>query len=320
MLYIEPNAGPAPIVQVIQAARHSVDLNVYYLSSRPILSALEAARQRGVQVRVILDGKPYGMKPRQVSHEFRAAEALGLQVRPAPSRFEATGGRYVYDHAKYVCNRRECAIGTANFDYSAFHYNREYIQVTSKPGQVAAARAVFAADWNNRAAGPAVRSALVLSPGATTQMVTIIDQGTPVDIESEELGNDSRILQAIARLGRQARVLLPASLSAADRRNVQWLRAQGVQVRLLSKRPIYLHAKMIVGLHSAFIGSENFSVSSLERNREMGLEIRNNNTLERLRHQFNQDWHAAAVSTPAYKTSTAGMVRNWYHRWKGSSS
>ncbi|MFA5732325.1 MAG: phospholipase D-like domain-containing protein [Acidithiobacillus sp.] len=55
MLYIEPHAGPAPMVQVITDARHTVDLNVYYLSSKPILSALRRAHARGVNVRVILD-------------------------------------------------------------------------------------------------------------------------------------------------------------------------------------------------------------------------------------------------------------------------
>ena len=35
MLYIEPHAGLAPIVQVITDARHMVDLNVYCLSIYP---------------------------------------------------------------------------------------------------------------------------------------------------------------------------------------------------------------------------------------------------------------------------------------------
>jgi phosphatidylserine/phosphatidylglycerophosphate/cardiolipin synthase-like enzyme len=43
------------MVQVITDARHTVDLNVYYLSSKPILSALRRAHARGVNVRVILD-------------------------------------------------------------------------------------------------------------------------------------------------------------------------------------------------------------------------------------------------------------------------
>lgn len=32
MLYIQPGAGDAPVVQVIQQAQHSINLNVYYLA------------------------------------------------------------------------------------------------------------------------------------------------------------------------------------------------------------------------------------------------------------------------------------------------
>ncbi len=59
-LYIEPIAGPTPIIQVIQSARHEISAGVYYLADRPILKALEAAHARGVNVRVIIEGKPTG--------------------------------------------------------------------------------------------------------------------------------------------------------------------------------------------------------------------------------------------------------------------
>nr|WP_226827518.1 phospholipase D-like domain-containing protein [Igneacidithiobacillus copahuensis] len=288
-MYIEPNAGSAPIVQVIDQTRHSVDLNVYYLSSRPIMAALKAARARGVNVRVILDGKPYGMKPWQVRKEFHAVAALGAEVHQAPARFE---DRYVYDHAKYVCNGHECEIGTANFDWSAFHRNREYLFVTRNPAVVTAARAVFHVDWTGQHAGTGPRRALVLSPGSERVIASVIDQPGPVDIESEEMGDDRTILNAIAAKGRMARVILPASISEQDKRNVAWLESHGVQVRLMPKRPIYMHAKMIVGGKDAFIGSENFSESSLNRNREMGLLL-NGSDIAKLQAQFDRDWSRA---------------------------
>ncbi|MBN6739619.1 GTP-binding protein [Acidithiobacillus sp. MC6.1] len=289
MLYIEPNAGPAPIVQVIQAARHSVDLNVYYLSSRPIMAALKAARSRGVNVRVILDARPYGMKPWQIRKEFHAAAALGVQVYQAPARFEA---RYVYDHAKYVCNGHECEIGTSNYDWSAFHHNREYLYVTKNPAVVTAARTVFDADWTNTRAGPGPRRVLVLSPGSEPAIAAVISQPGPVDIESEEMGNDRAILNAIAAKGRLARVILPASISGQDKRNVAWLERHGVQVRLMPRKHIYMHAKAIVGGQEAFVGSENFSGASLNRNREIGLLL-NGADIGKLESQFNRDWSQA---------------------------
>lgn len=87
MLYIEPHAGPAPMVQVITDARHMVDFNVYYLSSKPILSALRRAHAHGVNVRVILDRLPYGIKPWMVRKEARAVRETGAALHWAPSRF-----------------------------------------------------------------------------------------------------------------------------------------------------------------------------------------------------------------------------------------
>ena len=110
MLFTEPYAGPTPIVQVIASARREISLNVYYLSSWPILNALRAAHTRGVAVRVILDKHPYGMKSWMIQKEVRAVQATGAALQWAPPRFEAAPGRYVFDHAKYVCDTHEWAL------------------------------------------------------------------------------------------------------------------------------------------------------------------------------------------------------------------
>ncbi|MDD3760618.1 MAG: phospholipase D-like domain-containing protein [Acidithiobacillus sp.] len=290
MLYVEPQAGPAPILQVIDAAQHQVSVGVYYLSDRPILRALEKAKRRGVDVRVIIEGKPYGMKPWQVKKEERRIEGTGAQLHLAPYRFTSHGDRYAFYHAKYVCNGHECEIGTANLDWSAFHKNREYLYVTHNPSVVQAANAVFNADWNHRRAPDFAHRVLVLSPGTSAdQLLQVINQPGPIDIESEELGPYAPILDALAAKGANLRLILPSSINEEDQRDVAFLRAHGCQVRLLPVKPIYMHAKMIVGNSMAFIGSENFTQTSLEANREMGLLL-NGSNLGKLRAQFNADW------------------------------
>ena len=297
MLFTEPYAGPAPIVQVISSARREVSLNVYYLSSRPILNALRAAHARGVAVRVILDEHPYGMKPWMIQKEVRAVQATGAALHWAPPRFEAAPGRYVFDHAKYVCDTRECEIGTANFDWSAFHRNREYLDVTENQDIVRAANAVFAADWTNQRAPAWTHRVLVLSPGTSAgQMLAVIRQPGTVEIESEEMGNDREMLDAIAAKGAQAWVILPSSISGQDKRNVAFLMRHGVHVRLLPKKPIYMHAKAEISSHYAFVGSENYSVSSLQVNREVGLILNNSRDISMLQAQFARDWKAAGAA------------------------
>lgn len=287
-VYVEPMAGVSPVTAVINSARQSVDLNVYYLSSRPVLDALRSAVQRGVQVRVILDQKPYGIHNDLVIREANNVQATGAALHWAPMRFE----RRAFDHAKYVCSESSCEIGTANFDPSAFSRNREYLAVTQDPAVVANARAVFEADWNGHKAGDGPRRHLVLSPGAQPSLLWLIRQPGPVDIETEELGNARDILEALAQRGASVRLILPDSISAANRRNAQGLAQRGVQIRLMPRRIAYMHAKIILTPQAAFLGSQNFSDTSLERNREMGLLLAPGNA-GALRSQFEKDWQMA---------------------------
>ncbi|MBU2821896.1 GTP-binding protein, partial [Acidithiobacillus caldus] len=242
----------------------------------------------------IVEGKPYGMKPWQVRREERAIEATGAALHLAPYRFTSHADQYAFYHAKYVCNGHECEIGTANFDWNAFHRNREYQYVTSNPQVVRAVHAVFDADWDNRHAPAFAHQVLVLSPGTSaSQLLEVIRQPGPIDVESEELGPYRPILDALAAKGRDLRMILPASINSEDKRDVAFLRSHGCQVRLMPVKPVYLHAKMIVGNRLAFIGSENFTQTSLENNREMGLLL-NGGDIAKLQAQFDRDWARAS--------------------------
>jgi cardiolipin synthase len=300
MLYIEPNAGPAPIIQVINSAHHQLDVGVYYLSDRKIFRALSAAHRRGVNVRVIIEGKPYGMKPWQVRKEEKAIAATGATLHLAPYRFTSHGDQYAFYHAKFCANGYEAEIGTANFDWSGLGgRNREYLYTTHNPTVIQAVHAVFNADWANHRAPAFAHRVLGLSPGlhpargtSAAQLLQVIDQPGPIDVESEELGPYAPIRDALADKGKLARVILPSSINSEDQRDVAYLRSHGVQVRLMPKKPLYMHAKMIAGKALAFIGSENFTQTSLEDNREMGLLL-NGTDLRKLQAQFDRDWARA---------------------------
>ena len=70
----------------------------------------------------------------------------------------------------------------------------------------------------------------------------------------------------------------------------------GVQVRLTRKRPIYMHAEADISSSYTFVGSENYSTTSLEENREMGLILSNPKDISMLRAQFARDWKAAGAA------------------------
>ena len=290
-LYIEPHAGVGPVIAFIQQARGTLDINAYLATDRRIIQAIAQDVRRGIRVRILIDRRPYGGRPHG---EIARLRATGAQVRYAPARFTSHSAgnaqRYVFNHAKYMVSGSSFELGTANLTWSAFHKNREYLDIACQTAVAHALQDVFTADWHNRPAGTAPRQTLVLSPGATPALVAAIRQPGGICIESEELGKDRVILDALAAKGAQARILLPAKLNRHDRRIAQELAADGVRVRTLVAP--YPHAKLIAGPREAFLGSENFTWTSLNRNREVGILL-GNPAAARLDRQCLHDWSAA---------------------------
>ncbi len=280
MMYVEPQAGSGPVLQIIQAARTSLDVNAYYFSSRPLLRALGSAHRRGVLVRVILEPRPYGFSASRIAREYQLLRATGATVTWA--------SQPGLDHAKYICNRSSCEIGTANYDWSAFHRNREYLYVTANPSLVHATRNLFEADWQGSRVVTSP-SPLLVAPVATPALIAILAQPGPLDVEMEEVGDYPAVLRVLEAKGAQVRLLVPPPTTWTARRSLGALAQAGVQVRLLGPRPVYLHAKMILGEQVGFIGSQNLSRSSLTRNRELGVRLTGPDLIP-LRRQFAADW------------------------------
>ena len=59
-LFVEPEAGEAPVLEALNGAQKSICLKVYLLTNPHIIEALKGAVQRGVSVRMILELNPYG--------------------------------------------------------------------------------------------------------------------------------------------------------------------------------------------------------------------------------------------------------------------
>jgi cardiolipin synthase len=94
-LVVEPNDGVAPLVSLINSARHTIDGEVYLASSKPVLGALEVAAARHVTVRINLEQHPYGTGSAAPQLVYRTLAAHGVQMR-------WTSSSYRFTHAKYL--------------------------------------------------------------------------------------------------------------------------------------------------------------------------------------------------------------------------
>ena len=105
---------------------------------------------------------------------------------------------------------------------------------------------------------------------------------------------DPEIMDALKRAaGRGVRVRLVMSGREGDdnAKERTALAAAGVQVHLVNR--VYIHAKMLlVDGERAYIGSQNFTATSLDQNRELGLVLDDPVALARLARNFDNDFAA----------------------------
>lgn len=287
-LAIEPHGGTRWLTRPIRAAQHTIDLTMYLLTYHTIIHDLEYAHARGVRVRVILEPHPFGADtsgPGTNQSAYDQLDAAGIPVRWASSRYALT-------HEKsMVIDGTTAYILTLNFTSSAFSKNREFGIVDTSQSDVAATEAIFNADWAGK---PYVDhdANLFLSPvDSRTKLLALIGRARhSVDVYAEEV-QDTGIeaaLTAAAKRGARVRLISNAG-DASNARGIARLKAGGIAVHLVTAP--YIHAKLVlVDSTWAFVGSENISAASLDRNRELGVLIRDQDALSRLAATFNGDW------------------------------
>jgi len=279
-LVIQPGGGRAFLLDALAGAEKSVRVVAYALTDDAIEDALVATAARGIDVRAILPGD------NAVNAEARAKLArAGIPLTDGNPAFALT-------HEKAVVVDDDTAfVLTQNLSWSGFEINREFdAMIRGEPARDVAA--IFDADWTG--ATFAEPTDLVVSPtNSRARLVTLIDAAqASIDVAMEVLTDDAMMDHLIARAqsGVAVRVLLedPAAISgnAATGRALQ---QAGVQVRWLPSPD--LHAKAVVtDGRFAYIGSVNFTWSSLGHNRELGLVTADEEAVARIAATFDGDF------------------------------
>ena len=284
-LVVEPGDAMHVVHTAFAGAKHSIDLEMYEFTDSSLERQLATDAANGVKVSVILDSD-YERGRNQPTASYLAAHHV--HVTWAPSS--------VIYHAKFaVIDGRELLVGSGNFTAQYYATTRDYWVVDTQGADVAAATSVFGADLDGRTSFVATGQDLLFSPGSTNALVSLIDSATStLQVQNEEMDSYAieDALEAAARRGVDVTVVMTYSSQWSTAFNE--LKAAGVHVRVdHGETPVYIHAKAICAdcgtAHPrAFVGSENFSTSSLSYNRELGIVTSN-----------------PAVATPLERTMSA---------------
>jgi cardiolipin synthase A/B len=300
-LFEQPDAHLSPVLHLIRNARKSLRLEVYLLTESSIVDELKSARSRGVDVRVLLEQHPYGAG-RYAQLGYSKLQAAGVPVR------WANEGAFTYTHEKSMeIDGTTAGIFTFNFSSSGFLHNREFGLIEQSSADAKAIGTIFDADWNRRA--PHIEAPdLVVSPYNSRRVFTaLIDSAhRTLDLYAEEVADssiESHLANAVKR-GVRVRLIVPSASPGVDA-----LRSVGVKVKL--QPTPYVHAKIIAtDGHRFYLGSENISATSLDKNREMGITLDNSTLAGFLEATFAADWSrsssARSRSTPPPTSTRTG--------------
>jgi len=286
--FVGPSGLQPRLTALIDGATQTLDIHMYLWTVRALADRVVAARQRGVAVRVILDPDSPG----------NDAVRPTLMNGNVPTRNATT--LYSFSHAKYmVIDGDRAVIMSMNFNVDAMSMERNYGMVDRDPKDVADLEKVFTMDWAAAGGEPAqpadlACTRLIVSPNnAKARLVELIDNATTtLEVQVMYLSEDTvrMAIGAAKARGVEVRVLLSERTDEA----IPYLRGLAIPVKFSSG--YFLHAKLIVADGVAFVGSENMSLTSLTKNREIGALVFEPAAAAVIKTQFETDWAGAATN------------------------
>jgi cardiolipin synthase len=291
-LMVLPDDSSTPIVSAIHRAKRSIRIKMFVFSDPALLKATIAAKRRGVKVRVMLNpARRSGERDNDATR--RALLRAGIAVKDANPAFALT-------HEKsMVVDEKSAFVKSLNWTTKNLTETRDYAVITERKREIAEIADGFEADWHRQSFSPRRQSHLIWCPGlGRDRICDFIDAARHKLFIQNERYQDTVIIERLVRAQRRGvKVHLMARPVHSLQRTklvegvggLRILDDLGVKVHKL--KHLKLHGKMLLadGV-AAIVGSINFAPGSLDNRRELAIEVRDDNIVERLYKTAQHDW------------------------------
>ena len=296
------------ILRFIRDTKSTLEIEMYTMTSSNIGSVITSLLDRGVSVRILLEGSPVGGIP-----ELEKVLVQSIYEHGGRIFFMVNGNgrynRYTFVHTKFIVRDGESVmILTENMDlsslspcgnrgYGVIIHSRKiakYIEgvfqddiktvqdIVEYRGEYSNLSANIAGDieYRRNMFSPLNISAnltLVLSPDyAYSLLRNFVDENRRIDVEALYLkGYPLSLIYPKA-----SRILVEHPLKGYD------MKKFNADAKYLK----HLHAKLLIGDRSVFVGSMNFGNNSLWKNRELSVIIEDPHAVKFFRKVFDYDW------------------------------
>jgi cardiolipin synthase len=286
-----PDDTSKDIVDAINNARQSIRVKMFVFSAPELIVAIIAAKKRGIHVQVMLN--PSRRSGEEDNIDTRdTLLAAGVDVMDSNPAFILT-------HEKsMVVDETTAFVKSLNWTTKNLTETRDYAIVTDHQREVREIVACFDADWNRQRFNAGHDAKLVWCPGGRDKICHFIDDAKHTLFVQNERYQDTVVIERLVRAARRGvnvHVMVRAPHSVkADKlvEAVGGLRIlDDVGVKVHKLKHLKLHGKMfLVDGIAAMVGSINLAPGSLDGRRELAIEARDSDVVERLHAIAHHDW------------------------------
>ena len=291
-LIVLPDDSSKPILNAIDGASKSIRIKMFVFSDAVLLKAIIAAKRRRVKVRVMLNPvRRSGERDNEATR--RALRRAGVDVKNPNPAFDLT-------HEKsMVVDDTVAFVKSLNWTTKNFTETRDYAVMTDRKRDVAEVIDGFEADWHRQAFTPRMHSHLIWCPGpGRDRICDFIDDAKHRLFVQNERYQDAVIIERLVRAQqRGVKVQIMARPPHTLKRNklveglggLRILDDLGIKIHKL--KHLKLHGKMLLadGV-AAIVGSINFAAGSFDDRRELAIEVRDDDIIDRLYRTAHHDW------------------------------
>jgi phosphatidylserine/phosphatidylglycerophosphate/cardiolipin synthase-like enzyme len=291
-LIVFPDDSVRPILDAIDQATTTLRIKMFMFSDPHILTSVIKAHRRGVRVRVMLNpARRDGKSQNQETH--RQLTEAGVEVMDSAPAFEVT-------HEKsMVVDEKAAWIMSLNWETKNLTETRDYAVVTSHAHEVQEISECFEADWARSAFNPGERSHMIWCVGNARQRISqFIDEAKHSLWVQNERYQDPLIIEHLVRAKRRGvkvHIMARPPHTLKDEKlteGVAGLRIlDDVGVKVRKVHGLKLHAKLMYADRArAIIGSINLAPGSFNSRRELAIEVRDREVVDRVHQLVHYDW------------------------------
>lgn len=316
-LIVLPDDAATPILDAIGKAKKTLRIKMFVFSDPALIDAVIDAHRRGVKVQVMLNPERRSGEEDNEATRKKLSKA-GVAVKDSNPAVDLT-------HEKsMVADDAVAFVKSLNWATKNLTETRDYAVVTDHRHEVGEIVEGFEADWERQKFDPGAEARLIWCPiNGRDRIAQFIDAAKHTLFVQNERYQDAVILERLVRAaerGVKVHVMARPPHSLKKDKLVEGVGGlrilDDVGIKIHKLKGLKLHGKMLLadGV-AAIVGSINLAPGSFDSRRELAIEVRDDDVVERLHEIAKRDWE----NSHPLDLSDEGLLADLEDRQEGAA-